>query len=250
MQVFLEQNPCFVPGAWTPGAPSGHSPLHTALISQPQLSGLRSRQPDFMWISTHSATWYPTLIEIESPTKLIFKGDAIPTHQFTQARNQLAQWRAWFSEPVNIQKFVSEYGIPESYTKFRRMQPHFILIYGRRDEFENNEELSKQRAVIMSGPDEELISFDRLHPDLKLRNAIAVHATGFGRYRACAIMPTIEMGPVLADRLLHVDGLEDIVDADGRIPRARRDFLAKRIPYWRAWAATPVRGVVSTGDRE
>ena len=250
MQEFLERNPCFVPGALTPGGGSGHFPFLCALVSQPKLTGLRSRQPDFMWIAVHSLTWYPILIEIENPNKRIFKADAIPSHHFTQARNQLAQWRAWFNEPVNVQKFITEYGIPEDYTKYRRMQPHFMLIYGRRDEFANDIELSKQRGVLMTSADEELISFDRLHPNLALRDAITVRAAGYGRYRVTAVMPTIEMGPVLADRLPHLDNLEETIDVDTRIPQARRDFLQERIPYWRSWAKQPEHGIVNTGDRE
>jgi len=250
MQEFLDRNPCFVPGALTPGGGSGHYPFLCALVSQPQLTGLRSRQPDFMWIAANSLTWYPTLIEIESPNKRIFKANAIPSHHFTQARNQLAQWRAWFNETANVQKFISEYGIPEDYTKFRRMQPHFMLIYGRRDEFANDVELSKQRGVLMTGADEELISYDRLHADLALRNAITVRATGYSRYRVSAVMPTIEMGPILADRLPHLDQLEQAVEADNRIPQARRDFLKERNPYWRSWTIQNERGIANTGDCE
>ena len=32
---FLEQNPALVPGARTPGSPSGHAPLNNILITQP-----------------------------------------------------------------------------------------------------------------------------------------------------------------------------------------------------------------------
>lgn len=250
VQWFLERNPCFVPGAWTPGGGSGHCPFLNALVSQPELPGLRSRQPDFMWIAAHSGTWYPTLIEIEKPNKRIFKADAIPNQDFTQARNQLAQWRAWFNEPVNVQKFISDYGIPDEYTKFRNMRPYFILVYGRRNEFEDNVELSKQRGVLMTGADEELISFDRLHADPGLLNAVTVRAAGYGRYRVIGTMPTLELGPVMAERLPRLDHLEDIVVADSRIPQPRRDFLVERIAYWRQWARHPGGGIIHTGDRE
>src|SRR6266576_5148094 len=62
LQRFLEQNPALVPGARTPGTPSGHAPIHNFLISQPRLHGLKSKLPDFMWIAKHSQAWYPTLI--------------------------------------------------------------------------------------------------------------------------------------------------------------------------------------------
>jgi hypothetical protein len=246
-QDFFECNPCFMPGAHSPGS---HGPLHEALISQPELSGLRSRRPDFMWINAHSATWFPTLIEIESPAKRIFRNGAVPSHEFTQARNQLAQWRVWFSEPTNIQKFILDYGIPEKYTKFRTMKPHFILIYGRRDEFENSVELSKQRSVLLNGDDEELVSFDRLAPDRELREAVTVRAVGNGRYRVLKVMPTITTGPVVAERLSALDEIDDAIAIEDRISQKRRDFLIKRLPYWRRWVQQARRGAVRLSDTE
>ena len=112
VQSFLERNPAFLPGAWTPSVKSGHYPLHCAAISQPILPGLNARRPDFMLVSTHSSMWYPTLIEIERPSKRIFTGGGIPSADFSEARNQLAQWRTWFSIPENVQTFIASYGIP------------------------------------------------------------------------------------------------------------------------------------------
>jgi hypothetical protein len=114
IQRFLEEHPAFVPGAWTPPPlKSGHCPFLRALISQPRLPGFNHRQPDFLWVSTHSLEWFPTLIEIERPGKKLFTKEGVPTADFTQARNQLAQWRTWFSDPTNVQTFVREYGIPD-----------------------------------------------------------------------------------------------------------------------------------------
>ena len=93
VQEFLDRHPALVPGAFTPSGSSGHYPLHCALITQPLLPGFHARVPDFMWIATHSGTWYPTLIEIESPTKKLFTSGGLPTAEFTAASTQLAQWR-------------------------------------------------------------------------------------------------------------------------------------------------------------
>lgn len=238
LQRFLEQHPSLVPGAWTPGTKSGHEPLHYALITQPRLAGLRTRRPDFMWIATHSGTWFPTLIEIESPGKKIFTKSRIPSSDFTKARNQLAQWRAWFNSPSNIQLFIDFYHIPSKLRYHRTMQIHMILIYGRRDEFEADPELSKHRASLLPGADEELMSYDRLSPDPDLRDAITVRLNSAGRYNVVALPPVFSMTPVLADRLLDIDGFDKALDKAKRISIERKKFLRERLLYWKAWAAS------------
>jgi len=250
LQHFLERNPCFLPGTWSPGKPSGNAPLHIAAISQPELPGLRSRKPDFMWIASDSARWYPMLIEIERPNKKLFRKDGVPTSEFTQARNQLAQWRSWLSEPSNVQKFIVDYGIPSDFVRLRVMQPHFILVYGRRAEFEGNAELSKHRAALMPASDEDLVSLDRLRADSNCWNAMTVRACGHGRFKAMSVTPTFALGPVDAHRLSCIDGLDEVITADERISGDRRAFLTRRLEYWRAWGARADPGVVNSWDRE
>lgn len=92
-----------------------------------------------------------------------------------------------------MQKFISDYKVPEHFTKFRKAQPHFVLIYGRRAEFDGDVELSKQRGALMTADDEELISFDRLHADPKLADAVTVRAIGNDRSRVVSAMPTIRL---------------------------------------------------------
>jgi hypothetical protein len=96
VQKFLESHPSFVPGAWSPGGGTCPSRLLYMLVSQPSLPGLAGHRPDFMWLAANSDTWFPMLIEIESPSKRIFRRDGVPCSAFTQARNQLDQWLAWF----------------------------------------------------------------------------------------------------------------------------------------------------------
>jgi hypothetical protein len=235
VQAFFEKNPSFVPGAWTPGSKSGHYPLHCALISQPKLPGFKYRQPDFMWISTHSGAWYPTLIEIEAPRKKIFTRKGIPTSDFTEARNQLAQWRTWFNNPANVQQFLDSYGIPNYLRVSRKMQLHMILIYGRRNEFDENPELSQQRASLLPSYDEELISFDRLSVDKELEHSITIRAVGFGKYKVINIPPIFSLSPCLAERLCQIDGFEKAIDETEEIFEERKEFLKKRILYWREW---------------
>ena len=250
VQKFLEQNPSIVPGALTPGSPSGHYPLHCLLISQPRLTGLSTKIPDFMWIATHSAKWFPTLIEIEQPSKPLFRKDLVPTAQFTQARDQLADWRAWFNDPANRLVFQNEYGIPEKWVKRRTMQLHMILVYGRRRDFENDPVASKKRSVLMPGSDEELMSFDRLEPDASLSDALTVRALGAGNFSALSVPATLELGPGHAERSSVISGVDKAIRANPGISEDRKNFLLGRLPYWEAWGIRDHKGIVRSGDRE
>lgn len=245
---FLERNPGLVPGAWTPGTKSGHYPLHCALITQPKLQGLTTRIPDFMWISTHSSGWFPTLIEIESPQKKLFtKADGL-TAEFTQARHQLEQWRTWFKEAINVQIFINMYQIPDYMRKGRQMEPHMILVYGRRGEFESDYARSKER-LSLTGPDMQLMSFDRLSYDRELGEAVTVRLVG-NRYKAVYVPPTFTLGPNLSGRLASIDGLNSAIQQNDEIAEDRKSFLIKRIPYWIEWQAAGAQGIICAGDRE
>ena len=189
-----------------------------------------------MWIATHSQTWYPTLIEIARPDKALFTKKGSPTAEFRQARHQLAQWGSWLNTAANLQKFVVDYGIQDIYTRYKTLQPHFVLICGRRREVEDRPDLSKQLSDLLPGPDEELVSYDRLSPDLELSRAITVKPTAPGRYEALHVLPTLTLSPLLADRLLSVTAMEDAIADCWQMPPERREFLVSRLEYWREWA--------------
>ena len=249
VQDFLERNPWLVPGHSTPGTASGHFPLHCGLITQPRLPGQDLRVPDFMWIATHSGAWFPTLIEIEKPGKRIFTSRGTPSAQFTQARNQLNQWRSWFKDPTNQLQFLDYYGIPGHF-RDRTMILHMILIYGRRSEFEDQPKLTRQLGTLLAGSDEELMSFDRLHVDTTMMEAITITAIGHGKYRAKRVLPLFGTGPALADRLLSITGLEEAVDVNPDIAEERKVFLKRRIPYWKQWASSTGGKAYNPSDRE
>lgn len=249
LQKFFESHPSFIPGAWTSGTKSGHYPLHCALITQPELRGLTTKIPDFMWIATHSAGWYPTLIEIERPDKKIFKNNGVPTADFTQAKNQLEQWRTWFNNPSNVQLFMEMYQIPDYMRNQRQMQLHMILVYGRRSEFSQNPNRSKDR-MSFTASDLELMSYDRLSCDKDLSDAITIRLNRSSSYEAVTIPPTFKLGPALSERLVGVRGIDKAIEKNENIPTDRKRFLLDRIPYWINWETTSERGIVNSGDSE
>jgi hypothetical protein len=189
-----------------------------------------------MWIATHSQTWYPTLIEIGRPDKALFTKKGSPTAEFTQARHQLAQWGSWLNTAENLQKFAVDCGIPDIYTRYKTLQPHFVLTYGRRRDVEDRPDLSKQLSGLLPGPDDEVMSYDQLLPDADLSQSITVKATAPGQYKALHVLPTLTLSPLLADRLLSITAMEDAIADCWQMPPERREFLVSRLEYWREWA--------------
>ena len=246
VQQFLEKHPCMVPGNRASNG-ARRSPLNGLLITQPRLPAPPHYVPDFMWISEHSLAWFPIPIEIEAPAKLIFRQDRRLRQAFTGARDQLADWRSWFRTPENVLLFYRHFGIPPLVQR-RKMELQMSLVYGRRSEFEADPRAETKRASLLPGTDEELMSFDRLEPDPALAGAITVRALGDGRYEAVWVPAVFELGPRLAGRLLHVDGIEDAIERNPEISDARKAFLRGRIPYWQEWARDP--GMYSPGYGE
>lgn len=249
VQSFLEKHPSMVPGPLTPYGASGHFPLHCSLITQPKLPGVPSYVPDFMWIARHSGAWFPTLIEIEKPGRKIFTTKGDPTSEFSHARNQLNYWRSWFKNPTNVQQFMDLYGISR-YWNSTSMCLRMILVYGRRAEFKDNPQLKSIRYGLLPGTDEELMSFDRLGVNPLMEDAITIKSVGQGKYEAVSIPSSFATGPDLANRLLHIEGMPEALDRNEEIDEERREFLKRRILYWKKWASTSYRQVFDTGSRE
>ena len=245
-QTFFENNPSFVPGAWTPGSKSGHYPLHCALITQPKLQGLTTKIPDFMWIATHSSGWFPTLIEIERPSKKIFIKKGEISAEFTQAKHQLEQWKTWFNDPLNVQIFLETYQIPDYMRRERQMKLHMILIYGRR----NDSQARSKELMSLTSDGMDLMSYDRLSCDTSLRDAITIKLNSDGKYKALSIPPTFQLRPGMADRLLKISGIGEAIDKTIDITDERKKFLKIRCSYWENWAKNGEKGIINNSDAE
>ena len=249
VQEFLERHPLLLIGSLTPGLPNARAALSHWLITQPRLPGLPELIPDFMWIAANSLEWYPVLIEIEKPGKKIFKRDGRPFAKFTHARDQLADWRAWFNKPNNTQKFIDYYEIPSRELN-KTMGLRTILIYGRRAEFEGNSRLEGKRGALLPGPDDELMSFDRLKVDRSTSYAITVRASGSGKYKAKWVPEIFRHSPRLADTYRHVRGLKAAINSNPEISAERKQFLVQRLSYWKQWATSCERGRIEGEDSE
>jgi hypothetical protein len=246
-QAFLERNPSFVLGAFSFPA-SGHYPIFGSLISKPPLTGVGIKVPDFMWLATATDTVYPVLVEIETPAKRWFTKAGQPDAKWTQARNQLIEWKQWLSDPDNKSVFLKSYRIPSYYHR-HYIEPQFLLIYGRRFEFEERPELRGKRAL-QKNQNEFHVTFDRLEPDRNALSFLTIKKTGNG-YTAITIPPTVLLGPHLAHHWQSIRGKEDAALKEDRMTNERRQFLAKRFEYWDDWARqNPGSYFIQAGDAE
>jgi hypothetical protein len=244
LQVFLEQHPCLVPGLHY----SNKIPYPGALISQPRLSGVGLKVPDFLWIGFDSGTIYPTLVEIETPYKRWYTADGNMHSDFTSAYNQLKQWAAWLGRTANRQVFVDMFRIPSDLLLDRRFRPKFILVHGSRSEIESRRELNALRAQY-NDVDIEVATFDRLSPqhDAWCLWCVKNEESGF---RAVSLPPTYKMGPFDAEDVSLFKEREAAIESNALLSAERKKFLIDRLAYWDAWAKTSKKGVRFSGDWE
>ena len=230
-QEFFEKNPSLVPGAKSNFIenPSGHGPINLALISQPKISGLNDKHPDFMWLSWDSSAFCPVFIEIETPGKKYFNKNKTPNAKFTQALNQLKNWQTILEQSANRLKFYNDYCIGQD-LRDSHFEPYFVLIYGRREELEKGNNLALERKK-WENRNETIMSFDRIVPQFVHKNFITCKVKG-GRYVAKCLTPTFKIGPHSDGSLCKLENLGNAVDSMSYTTNERKKFLKERIPYW------------------
>ncbi|WP_433501479.1 Shedu anti-phage system protein SduA domain-containing protein [Sphaerimonospora sp. CA-214678] len=225
-QGFLERHPSLIPGSSGPTMRTGWTPWPAAVIRQPVLPGLAERQPDFMWIATDSAYLMPICIEIERPDKKWFRDDGNVQHSdLTSARSQVAAWRSWFMDPHNAAQFVHMYRVPRVMAE-RLLRPHFIVIHGRRSEFDSNPRVRRLRAGLTANlSDEVLMTFDALGPDSNALRYGTVELTRDGVLRAVAAPATFDFPVVNPEFISNVDGWDMAIRASLDISGVRKREL-------------------------
>jgi hypothetical protein len=233
MQTFFEEHPPLLPFAFPEY--TGHGPHLGALISQPELTGLGSRQPDFLWLTRDSAEIRPVLIEIETPTKkwTTTGKNPQPTAHLTQALNQLRQWREWMNRLENVLIFRERFGVPQNWRQ-RRFRPMYVLIYGRKDE--NPDEIGRLRAEHQSA-EQQLITYDHIRPESRQTGYISVKNNGVGTFRALHMPATASLSPGDPDEWLKITERAPMVERNNWISDERKRYLVdERLPSWTDWA--------------
>jgi hypothetical protein len=163
---------------------------------------------------------------------------------------QLAEWRAWFTRPENQLLFRGMYLDWIWDFSQRPLVPHYILIYGRRSEFDRDPvgDLLHHR-VAQRREHEESMTLDRLYPNADLSDVTTVYMKSNGRLEVRAIQPCFTTGPTTADLAAHCDDLSETVleQVDYWDPK-RRSYVLKE---WRDVLAgsTSARGSAAATSR-
>lgn len=233
-QKFFERNPSFLPGAFELRNLSGHLPHLQCLITQPEIGASHTRKPDFLWLSQDSLTFVPVFIEIEKPSKRTFTQTGKTSADFTQAMDQILDWKSILNKPENQLAFFQKYNLPQELTS-KVFKPQFILIYGRREEYEGNEYLTRKRSELQTD-DIMIMSYDRLSPQYDSRNMLCArvsNTTGNTQYEIITIPPTFELDAALASNYSEYVGFVEAIDRMEYTTPQRKDFLKMRFPYWK-----------------
>jgi hypothetical protein len=121
-------------------------------------------------------------------------------------------WQVWFSRGYNQTAFLEYYDIPPEMAR-RKLEPRYVLVHGRRDNFESIPRRREKRAVLAK-PDERLMSFDRLTP---AKNSVLYSTVRKGTGR----LPS-HLGPALPHHLQHRPGLQAHLRMDQRTRQLSR----------------------------
>lgn len=248
-QEFFEENPAFLPGAYEIiGNATGHAPYMNALISQPIIDDGIQRKPDFMWLAKNSLCFCPVLIEIERPSKEEFRKDEYARSGFTQAVGQIKQWKAILNSSNGREQFYERYNIPPHFRELKFM-PQYLLLFGRRSEYERDPWLTRLRAEEESG-DTRIFSFDRLtEPSRDIYDTVTCKVSN-GSYRVISIPPTFVYRPGLSNNYSKLNNFEQAITKMKHTSEKRKQFLIDRYPYWAAFGENDDLGIIDTNDKE
>ena len=246
-QTFFEENPSFVPGAFELFGSSGHYPYMDALISQPEIGTLFQRKPDFVWLSQDSLSFCPVFIEIENPNKKMFNKNGTTTADFNQALNQLREWQYILNQTNNIQVLYDYFNLPIDIRK-KTFNPQFLLIYGRRFEYENDDLLTGIRAAHKTDKID-IISYDRLTPSYDSKQLLTCKMM-HGKYRVINIPPTFNYIPLCANTLSQLINFKERINDMKYTSESRKKFLVERYQYWYSFGKLKSRGLIRSNDCE
>lgn len=240
-QHFFERNPSFLPGAFEIFGHSGHYPFMDTIISQPQIGGAFKRFPDFLWLANDSLTFCPVFIEIEKPNKKMFNKNGTITADFNQAMGQINEWKYLLNNPVNTLLFYDYFNVPD-YLRKREFKPQFVLIYGRRAEYQNEELLRGIRAEHRR-EQVDIFSYDRLVPSSDCKQFVSCKVRN-KEYEVICIPPTFRYRADCADTLCEYKNFVDAIDKMEMTTEERKQFLKSRYEYWCEFGRIKGKGLI------
>lgn len=237
VQAFMELHPAMIPGGSGDIGPGGHHGSQmSAVFRQPTLSGAGSTfVPDFMWVTKSSGLVTPILIEIEKPSKPWFNKNGSPTAKFSQAKDQLDEWRSWFAQDSNPSIFRQKYMFEDLHLN-RPLKPQFVLIYGRDVEFtwaggHSNPDGLRHKRESKRNSDETFMSFDSVIPRYDHRNSITVSMTANGPV-PFAFSPVYQTNSMTGIDARILGDPAAALERSVMMTPERKAYLSTRWKYW------------------
>ncbi|MDK9499901.1 DUF4263 domain-containing protein [Streptomyces katrae] len=238
VQSFLELHPSLIPGGSGDVGPGGHHGSDMgAVFRRPKLEGAgRSFEPDFMWVTRSSGLVTPILIEIEKPSKRWFKQNGRPTSEFTEARDQLNDWRSWFAREGNQALFREKFFFLGDRYLNRPIEPQYVLIYGRESEFKvggghGNPDALRYKRDQQRGNHETFMTFDALRPRYDHSRSMTLTMTSQGP-ELFAFSPVYGTSAFVGTGALLLGDPDEALARSVMMSQERRAYLGKRWRYW------------------
>lgn len=241
VQNFLELHPSMIPGGSGDVGPGGHHGSDIGgVFRRPRLIGEgRTFEPDFMWVTRSTSLITPILIEIEKPSKRWFRKDGRPTSQFSEAHDQLSDWRSWFAREGNLSLFRQTFLLLKEEWDHRPLEPQYLLIYGRESEFQFggghlNPRALRYKRDQQRGASGSFMTFDSLRPRFDHSNSMTLTMTALGP-KIHAFSPVFGTGPHVRERAFLLGDPCEALNRSVMMSPARREYLAQRWSYWQRY---------------
>lgn len=163
VQDFFEQNPRYLPNAGF---------YHNGLRSSVVISKLPLHNDfitDFAYMSENSQTILVVCVEIEKPSKKIFRRDGYFTSDFHQARQQVVDWNYWAQHNRrDALKYFGKLALGLT-SQGTDVNMHSILVFGRRSEISNRKRQERWSAEAALLPRTvHVMTYDRLLDVMKM----------------------------------------------------------------------------------
>ena len=170
IQSYLENHTRFIPREFV----QNHG-IHLSLVLRKLAIGA-DYKTDFFYFSKSTDDWHAVFIEIEKPSSKFFRKNSNKFHSdFTQALDQINQWRAWFRSNQNKGTFLSMVNsiqVPvhmASNPTFNK----YVLVFGRRSEYEKN--VDRRDLIGAKETDDfKIITFDSLAESHSTKHELSI----------------------------------------------------------------------------
>jgi len=186
---------------------------------------------DFAYVLSTSSQSTIVLMEIEEPTKRMWRGSAEkPTRDaaFTAAIEQVNRWRSCLNDPANLTKTISDLSkiFGASPMRMNEFNIKYVLVYGRSNEniSDAQKKLFNQTRSDLLAQDIQLYTYDNLvdaaetRKDPRRHNFVKIRATGpviAFKYQYLNVEPKNEFSYLLPGSLILDADVERLLKSKG-----------------------------------